>query len=282
MNYTIKNDRTSVTVTDFGAEVISVIVDGKERLWQNPTGEWAGHAPLLFPVCGHFGVTVDGVSYPIKAHGFAKRELFLLKTQGENFLTFSLASNEETKKVFPFDFIFDVTYRIKENMLVIEYDVQNPATKPLYFACGGHETFALDTDVDGYVIEFESQEQLVHYYHDKDGYLTGKTAEYGNGKPFPLPKDFLQDGETLIFKDIASRKVKLASKEGKAIAEVTFEGFPNLLLWRQDEAKYICIEPWTNVPDYANVPDKEFSQKEGVIKVEGKSNQKLVRTIAYL
>ena len=282
MNYTIKNDRTSVTVTDFGAEVISVVVDGKERLWQNPTGEWAGHAPLLFPVCGHFGVTVDGVSYPIKAHGFAKRETYLLKESGEDFLTFSLASNEETKKVYPFDFIFNVTYRIKNNTLIIEYDVENPADTPLYFACGGHETFALEEDVDGYVIEFESQEKLVHYYHDKVGYLTGETREYGNGKPFPLPKDFLQEGETLIFKDIASRKVKLAHKGGKALADVTFEGFDNLLLWRQDEAKYICIEPWTNVPDYANVPDKEFSQKEGVIKVDGKSSKKLVRTISYL
>ncbi len=282
MNYTIKNNKTSVTVTDLGAEAISVIVDGKERLWQNPTGEWAGHAPLLFPVCGHFGVTVDGVSYPIKAHGFAKRETFTLKEKGVDFLTFCLQANEETKKVFPFDFIFNVTYRIAENTLIVEYNVENPSDKPLYFACGGHETFALESDVDGYEIEFEKEENLVHYYHDKVGFLTGETRTYGNGKPFPLPIDFLQNGETLIFKDIRSRRVNLARKGGKAIANVTFDGFDNLLLWRQGEAKYICIEPWTNVPDYAGVPDKEFSQKEGVYKVDGKSSKKLVRTITYL
>ena len=268
MDYTITNGKTSVTVTDLGAEAISVIVDGKERLWQNPTGEWAGHAPLLFPVCGHFGVTVDGVSYPIKAHGFAKRETFTLKEKGADFLTFSLRANEETKKVFPFEFIFNVTYRIECNTLAIEYLVENPSDKPLYFACGGHETFALDSDVDGYEIEFEKEENLVHYYHDKNGCLTGETKAYGNGKPFPLPIDFLQNGETLIFKDVRSRRVNLARKGGKPLASVTFEGFDNLLLWRQDEAKYICIEPWTNVPDYAGAPDKEFSQKEGVYKVE--------------
>ena len=160
--------------------------------------------------------------------------------------------------------------------------MENPSDKPLYFACGGHETFALDSDVDGYEIEFEKEENLVHYYHDKNGCLTGETKAYGNGKPFPLPIDFLQNGETLIFKDVRSRRVNLARKGGKPLASVTFEGFDNLLLWRQDEAKYICIEPWTNVPDYAGAPDKEFSQKEGVYKVEGKSSKKLVRTITYL
>jgi len=119
-------------------------------------------------------------------------------------------------------------------------------------------------------------------YHNKDGYLTGETMVCGNGKPFPLPKDFLQDGETLIFKDVRSRSVNLVRKGGKPIATVTFEGFSNLLLWRMDEAKYICIEPWTNLPDYENVEDIEFSQKSGVIKVDGKSNKKLVRTISYL
>ena len=282
MNYTIENGNLSVTATDFGAEVISVVASGKERLWQNPTGEWAGHAPLLFPVCGHCGVTVDGVSYPIKSHGFAKRYAFNLKDKGADYLTFSLCANEETKKVFPFDFIFNVTYRIDGNTLSIEYDVENPADTPMYFACGGHETFDLETDVDGYEIRFEKEEELTHYYHDKAGCLTGETCAYGNGQPFLLPKDFLQDGATLIFKNVASRKVQLARKGGKALADVTFEGFSHLLLWRNGEAKYICIEPWSNLPDYANEPDKEFSQKDGVFKVDGKSNKKLVRTITYL
>jgi hypothetical protein len=60
MNYIIKNDKLTVTIASFGAEIISVVKDGKERSWQNPTGEWDGHAPLLFPVCGRCGITLDG------------------------------------------------------------------------------------------------------------------------------------------------------------------------------------------------------------------------------
>ncbi len=282
MEYTLKNEKMSVTVNDKGAEVVSVVCEGKERLWQNPTGEWAGHAPLLFPVCGHVGMTVNGVSYPIKAHGFAKKCTFALTGTGDDFLTFTLAANEETKKVYPFDFFFHVTYRIQNDTLSIVYEVENPAQTPLYFACGGHETFALETDVDGYQIQFEKQETLTHYYHDAEGYLTGETMNCGDGNPFPLPVDFLQNGETLIFKNVRSRAVKLVRIGGSAIAEVTFEGFDNLLLWRAGAAKYICIEPWTNLPDAANTPDIEFSQKEGVMQVDGKSSKKLVRTIRYL
>ena len=282
MQYTVTNGVLSVTVDDFGAEAISVVYNGEERLWQNPTGEWAGHAPLLFPVCGNCGVKVDGVSYPIKPHGFAKRMPFVLEKTGADFLTFALTANEETKKVYPFDFIFRVTYRVENNTRSIVYEVENPADEPLYFACGGHETFPLETDVDGYEIEFDKEENLVHYYHGKEGKLTGATKAYGNGKPFPLPIDFLQDGETLIFKDVRSRKVNLVRKGGKPLATVTFDGFSNLLLWRQDQAKYICIEPWTNLPDPENTPDKEFAEKDGVIKVDGKSKKQLVRTICYL
>lgn len=49
MRYTIKNEKVSVTLESVGAEIISVVMDGKERVWQNETGEWAGHGPMFFP-----------------------------------------------------------------------------------------------------------------------------------------------------------------------------------------------------------------------------------------
>ena len=281
MKYTIKNKTLSVTVESYGAEMVSVEYNGKERLWQNATGEWAGHAPLLFPVCGHFGVTVDGVSYPISAHGFAKKSEFAFEKSGENFLTFSLSSNENTKKVYPFDFIFRVTYRVDGGKLTVEYAVENTGDKPLYFACGSHETYALDQNVDGYELRFEKDETFTHLYHDKAGYLTGETKEFGNGKTFALPRDFLQNGETIIFQDLSSRKLALWEKSGEKLADVTFDGFSNLLLWRNGDGKFICIEPWTNLPDPAGAKDSEFSTKAGVMKVEKGQTKTLTRTITY-
>ena len=268
-------------INSLGAELVSVVQNGKERVWQNQTGDWAGHGPLLFPVCGHCGVKVNGVEYPISAHGFAKKTEFTLVKKTATEVVLAIEANEETKKVYPFDFRFEVSYALNGNVLSIGYRVINSANTPLYFACGGHESFALGGGVENYEIAFEKQENLVHYFHDEDGYMTGETKSYGTLQTFPLPEDFLQEGRTLIFKGIASRKVWLCERGGKKLATITFDGFENLLVWHAGQAPFICIEPWTNLPDPAGKADVEFRLKGGVIEVAGNAEKTLVRTIAY-
>ena len=281
MRYSIQNKELSIEAETLGGELVSVRYQGKERLWQNPTGEWAGHAPLLFPVCGHFGVTVNGTSYPIKAHGFARKSEFTLTEKGENFLTFELRANEETKKVYPYDFIFSVTYRLCGAKIEIEYQVKNPASEPLYFACGAHDSFALEKDVDEYCLQFENEKTLTHRPCNEGGYLTGETVKFTNVNPFVLPKEYLQNGDSLIFEGVESKAAVLCEKSGKALAKICFDGFENLLLWRAGDANYICIEPWTNLPDFAGAKEQEFSKKAGVLKVEPNSSKKLTRSIEY-
>ena len=53
-NVILNNGILSVTVSTFGAEVISAIHCGKEMVWQGSEKYWTGHSPLLFPVCGAF------------------------------------------------------------------------------------------------------------------------------------------------------------------------------------------------------------------------------------
>ena len=282
MIYTLQNKQITVKISSIGAEIISAVKGGKERVWQNETGEWNGHGPVLFPVCGHFGLTVDGKSYPIGAHGFAKKSDFALTAKTDDSVTLTLRSDETTKAVYPFDFVFDVIYCLQGSTVEITYKVQNLAKEALYFACGGHESFVIDTDrVDEYELVMEKQENFLHQVHDDDGYLTGETQDFGTGKALTLSYGFFQDGRTLILKDVRSRKATLRKKTGEKVTEITFDGFDNLLLWRGGNTKYICIEPWTNLPDLAGAPDIEFSQKAGVIKVDGKSEITLVRTVTY-
>ena len=281
MRVYIQNKELEVEAETLGGELVSVRYQGKERLWQNPTGEWAGHAPVLFPVCGHFGVTVDGVSYPIKAHGFARKSEFTLVEKGEDFVTFELRANEDTKKVYPYEFVFFVTYRLCGAKIEIEYRVENPAKEPLYFACGAHDSFALEKDVDEYELRFASEKTLTHRPCNEGGYLTGETVEFTSVNPFVLPKEYLQNGDSLIFEGVESKVALLCEKSGKELAKICFDGFTNLLLWRAGNAKYICIEPWTNLPDFAGANEEEFSQKAGVLKVEPNSSKKLTRSIEY-
>ena len=280
MVYTIGNENLKITIAEKGAEMISVVYKGKERVWQNETGEWAGHGPLLFPVCGHFHVFVDGKEYPISAHGFAKKSAFTLKDKGADFVVLSLCSNAETQKVYPYDFNLDVTYTVVGDTVRIDCKMTNTGEKPLYYAIGGHESFALDEKVGEYEIAFEKQEHVLHYDHNGGGYLTGETVDFGNHETFALPEEFFTNSRTLILKDLNSRKVSLC-KKGEKLVEITFDGFANLLLWRADPGKFICIEPWTNLPDVVGKENIEFSQKEGVVKVEAGESNVLTRTITY-
>lgn len=279
MNYTIKNSEITATFSSLGAELISLQKAGREYIWQNGTGEWAGHAPLLFPVCGHFGVKVDGLSYPIPFHGVARKAEFSVKEQSGSCITFELTSNEETQKLFPFAFVFRVKYSVDGDTLTLVYEVENPADKTLYFSCGSHEAYALDKEIQEYEVEFEKEENFINYRTTPNGYLSGETADLGTKKVLPLPLELLQNNDSIILKNINSRTVTLREIGGKTLAEITFEGFSNLLFWRAMDGKFICIEPWTNVPDSAGVEDIEFSQKEGVMAVSPRDVKTLTRTV---
>ena len=280
MNYKIENDKLSLEVASLGAEPISIRYAGKERLWQNENGSWAGHAPVMFPVCGHCGITVGEKSYPVGAHGFARKSEFALRERGEDFLAFSLCASEQTKRVYPYDFELNVRYRLQGSSLEVRYEVYNPSSEPLYFACGGHPSFALENPIGEYEIEFSREESFRSLVHDAGGYLTGTAEDLGAGKSLKLREKYFVDGNTLIFADTVSKSAALKTA-GKTAVCVTFEGFENLLLWRPEGARAICIEPWTNLPDPVQAADTEFCKKRGVIKVCGKERIERSYTITY-
>lgn len=280
MLYTIKNGELEVTVNSFGAEAVSVKYRGEERLWQNDNGTWSEHSPVLFPVCGHCGMIVGGVEYPIYFHGFAKRKEFKIDSIEKDVLAFSISEDEETLAVYPYGFTFRVLYRIEDNALEVKYEVKNDSSVDMYFACGGHDSFSLKTDVDGYVVEFDKTEKFDSLDCNSSGYLTGKKIPMGEGREFPLPKDFLTNNKTVIFGGVNSDKVTLKTVGGKKVAELTFTGFKNFLMWRPNGAKMICLEPWTNLPDLDG-ESLEISEKDGFIRLAPSASETIKRTIKY-
>lgn len=283
MQYTIFNDRLKITADTLGGELISVVCDGKERLWQNERGTWNRRAPLLFPIAGNCDMWVEGKKYPMPAHGFAMNKQFTLKEQGGSYLLFTLSSDEETKKAYPFDFLLDMQYTIEGNVLTVTQTVKNPAATDMYFSLGGHESYALDKPISAYELDFEKEEEFVHLVHNKKGRLSGEKKYFGKGRKFILPASYLINGKTVIFGDLRSKKVLLKERVGgkKPIVRLTFDGFSNLLLWRCAGGRYLCIEPWLNLPDDVH-GGTEFSQKAGVVKLGGGEEKTFVRTMEYL
>ena len=281
MIYTIDNGKTKLKVNSIGAEVRSVICFGKERAWQNETGEWAGCAILLFPFAGFNHLFFDGKDYGIQKHGFCRNEEFSLIEQGSDYIEFELTANERTKEIYPFYFSFKVKYSLAENGYDISYTVKNLGDKIMPLACGGHESFAIDKEVPDYYVEFEKNEKFDFLLANRGGLLTGEIEEHGEGTILSLEEEFTSNSSTVILADINSRKATLRDKKTKErIVEIGFVGFENLLLWHPHGSKMLCIEPWQCLPSYVD-EKKEFGERKGVINLSPESEVSFTRTIRY-
>lgn len=280
MIYVIGNKNFSVAVDSFGAELNSIKKCGKEMLWQNYDGSWDGHSPLLFPFCGHCAVNVCGTLYPAPAHGIAKDLEFAVILQTETEIALTASSNDNTKKLYPFDFALSVKYAVRGTTLYIEYTVKNIGSNDMFFGCGGHESFNIDGTLDEYFIEFEKEESLYRLFHDKEGYLIGKTAQYPKSKYLYFKDVPVDNDDSLIFKGIKSAWCKLVKNSGETVAKTYFKGFKNILFWRPDGAAMICIEPWSNLPDLVG-ETTDFREKYGITALASGQAHIIKRKITY-
>ena len=281
MNHIISNNETIITINSLGAEVRSVVHNGKERAWQNDNGGWSGCAILLFPFAGFNRLVFDGVDFGIQKHGFCRSEEFNLVSQAENSIEFELCANDRTRAVYPYEFAFRVKYELVSDGYEVSYTVENKDSKEIPFVCGGHESFTLDNEVENYYVEFEKEESFDFLLHNDGGMLTGEKVNHGAGKILPLEKDFTDNSATVILGNINSRKASLYHKETKGkVVEITFDGFSNLLLWHPHDSKMICIEPWQCLPSYVD-EIKEIKERDGVITIEHNKVVTFTRKIKY-
>ena len=141
MVYSIENDSLYVSVELKGAQLKSIYSkDSKiEYLWQGDSAFWAGRAYNLFPYVGRLAggkYVVEGKEYAMDRHGFARGMQFCLTEKSDNSMTFAICSTEETKKIYPFDFILKVTFTILGKKLKNCEEVQEVSIIPRGMAAG--------------------------------------------------------------------------------------------------------------------------------------------------
>lgn len=266
---TIKNEYIIAKFTEMGAELKSLVCNGEEQIWCADEKVWGKSCPVLFPICGGLKddkYILNGKEYTLEKHGYARTSMFSVEKAEEDSVTFLLCSNDDTKKVFPFDYELRIIYTLIERTLKVEYKVTNLSKEVMYFSIGSHEGYATPEGIEDYDIIFPQKETLssigtVGKILDDKGSIVLKDSNV-----LPLyEKDFLNDA--LVFKKINSRSVKMRNRKTGREIQVDFPDSPYLLLWQVSGAKYICIEPWSGFPDDIN-SDYNFAEKEGINKVQ--------------
>lgn len=115
--------------------------------------------------------------------------VFEVVAAGGSSASFSLKSNPELKKKYPFDFEFIITYRLQGMTLAVEYEVMNRGNSMMFFSVGSHEAYRCPL-VDGerfedYTIQLNQNERLDRYYlEERPRRLTGEPFIRTLGRSF--------------------------------------------------------------------------------------------------
>lgn len=249
----IANEELAVEVSTLGAELQSIVSrDGISWLWDGDPEFWAGRAPLMFPAVGHCPggvITIEGKTYPMQHHGFARHSRFEIIETAPDRCTLSLEASAATRRCFPFEFALDLSYRLDGAALSMTALVRNLDTRAMPFAFGFHPAFAWPERSTG-PAEFElhngREPPLIRL--TPEGALDGSVRG-----PFRAGKagltSTLLDAGTLVFES-ASEVMRLHL--GTRRIDLTVTNLPNLLVWTRPRAGFLCLEPSRGLPMRAN------------------------------
>ena len=270
-NVCIKNEFLTVTIKTLGAELTSIKdANGEERLHQPDMVFWNGQAPVLFPVCGtprDKKVTVDGKEYEMGSHGFARHREFNLMECTEDLAVFSLVSDEETKKQYPFDFELIITYKLLGSSIDVSYEIINDDNKEMYFSIGSHESYICLDGLSEYEIHFEKEEPAKPYIFETLRIPEESLSTVDGHSVLALSDDLFEDSVTVVYEKPESNFVYLVSKKDGKKVRVEFEGFTNLFVWTPPRSQFVCIEPWCGMADQKGAPH-EMSEKPDIMSLE--------------
>ncbi|MGZ4089198.1 MAG: aldose 1-epimerase family protein [Bacteroidia bacterium] len=273
MQVQLTSSLLTVSINHKGAELSSVKnTAGLEFIWQADKDVWPRHAPVLFPIVGklkdnHF--FYNDKPYELPQHGFARDMDFELVSSGETSCTYKLQSSPETKNKFPFDFIFEISYELKENTLTTFYHVKNESPQEMFFSVGAHPAFNCPLlpgeKSEDYSLQFEknSFEQTVL----SDGLLSNeKKTLHLNNHVLPITVG-LFDNDALVFENNQINKINLRSKTSSHAVTMHCEGWPFFGIWsKKGSGRFVCLEPWYGVADNADASQK-INEKKGILSL---------------
>jgi len=270
---TIQNKIFSASIAPQGAELKSLKnrQTGEEFIWSAAPSVWAKSAPLLFPIIGRLKegkTSIQGRDYEIPKHGFALSSTFNVLEQEVDRVLFELCANDETRKIYPFEFSLTAEFKLSGNTLEANYAVRNRGEEEMLFSMGFHPAFALDLSaapLSDYYIEFSESETLDLYGLENGLLVPGQRAFLKQETRILLSEEtFVADA--LIFKNIRSRSIKLGRAGSDWAIEMDIRMAPHLGLWSKPGAAYVCIEPWFSYDDAAD-GDGIFMNKPGILSL---------------
>lgn len=257
MEYTLKNDQLTVSVSDRGAELRSLLgADGTEYLWQGDARYWSERAPVLFPFTGRVingQYAWEGRTYSMPLHGFSRGRTFAAAKITDSSLLLMSEDDAETMAVYPCRFSFSVGYALQANVLQVSFTVINEDDKEMLFGLGAHPGFNVPLvpgkKYEDYRLRFDKPCAPKRVLLEK-AFCTGRLGAYPLDAAGSIPLDtelFVNDG---IFLTEHTPSVVLETPGDGHSVTVYADDMPYVGFWKPYDAgaNFICIEPWWSMP----------------------------------
>lgn len=282
----LQNGILSVAINPIGAELTSLEKDGIQRIWGGDPAIWGRHSPLLFPLIGRLidqQYELDGRRIDAPMHGFCRDRRFEAVEKTDTLVRYRTQDDEGTRAVYPFSFTLEVEFSLEEDSIVKRHIVTNRSDREMPFELGGHDAYRTtlmpgETMAD-YAVSFEGLDHLEPFGMDEKGALElpkGNIPLTG-GVLDKLPQDVGLD--TIVLENLPVRKAALFSRKSERRVTVEFDDFPYLGIWTAQKGvvtNYLCIEPWSTLPD-GYFMGRKLTDKPGIqILQPGES-----RTLTY-
>lgn len=269
----ISNQKLEIGVKEHGAELCSIIrkSDGREYMWQASPEYWKRHSPVLFPIVGSLWnkeMRQNGKTYTMGQHGFARDMDFELIEKSADTLRYRLTSSEETKRLYPYDFILEIGYKLADNKVTVEWKVKNPSEQEIHFQIGAHPAFNYmnynpEAETIGYFKFDKEDDTYTLSLVGEKGCLKEERAQLATDKGILPINRHSFDNDAIILENDQVHSVTLLDTDKKAYLTLRYEA-PVIGLWspaRDGYAPFVCIEPWYGRCDRENYTG-EYSQKD--------------------
>lgn len=278
MLYELKSQELTVKIDSCGARLVSLVDrEGRERMWRRDKEVWGDCAPVLFPIVGRSRngiITVDGKDYPMPKHGLVRNAEFKTVEQDASGVTLCVCSNEKTRESYPYDYEFQVAFRLEGDCLTTTYTAKNTGTETMYYAVGGHPAFACPLEAgerfEDWRLKFERDEPLWSNQISAEESICASTKAQiptQNGEVW-LNRDLFAV-DAMIFEELASKRVKLYSAKSGHGVEMDYTDYPTFAVWTlpRPEAAYVCLEPWQGM-GFRDNEGTELKKRAGVLPME--------------
>lgn len=269
-NIGITSDNLSAQINPLGAELVSLKNSaGDEIMSDGDPAFWRGRAPILFPIVGqlrHGQYRLNGKSYGLEKHGFARRSKFTLREHDADKAVFTLCSNDVTRNQYPFDFQLKMIFEVRDNQLLMTAQVSNKGDCDMPFSFGFHPAFA-------WPLPFGNGDHKIIFDQDEPAPIRRIGIEAGLIEPAlhdsPVDGNILIptfdhfENDAMIWDNLKSRRLSWGDPDSTHL-DIEFPDTQWLGIWQKPRAKFLCIEPWAGMADPVGF-DGDFTDKPGVM-----------------